>query len=436
MDFSYSLHRKLSAQLNYSGMAKRLKKWTFWLLLFVPVLVAIETASYTIIKRTIPSRILVRAQGGEALARVRQTRQAMEPPRLVQAGATKHQTDTLVLFHPVLGWDYPPRLVYKDAKGVSYSHGSQGERRCSTEFDTTLIATYGDSFTYCDEVGDANTWQTFLAEKLQTNVLNFGVCGHGPDQALLKYELHEETRAKVVILGVMPENINRVVNIYRPFYTHTDPVRGTKPIFFKDKSKIRLIPNPITSVAELSRLDQEQFLEELGKFDYWYQLDKSLPKFSFPYTLSFYGWRDKAFAQLAARVQGSFKGRVRHPWNLYEEEGPLSIMCYIADRFVASARSRGAEPLIVIMPHSGYVNEITDDGMVRAANFVEYLAAKGYPFLDAVQSVADMRPSKQDLDNWYQGHATAEGNRVVAEILNRYLHANYSCLKRGHGTNL
>ncbi len=405
------------------------KKIAFWLFLFVPVIVAFETASYVIIKMDVPSRIVHRIETKELLMGVEQARPAMDRPRLVRASATKDQADGLTLYHPVLGWDFPPGLVYEDAEGIPYSHGARGERHCCTSFDTTLIATYGDSFTYCAEVGDENTWQTFLGDKLQTNVLNFGVSGYGTDQALLKYELQEGIAAKIVILGVLPENINRVVNIYRPFYTYHDPLKLTKPIFFKDRNKIRLVPNPIRSVAEVSKLDQEQFLEELGKFDYWYQLDKGLPKFTFPYTFSFFAWKDSVFAQLTARVQGFSNGRIRHPWNLYDEDGPLSIMCYLADRFVATARSRGSEPLIVIMPHKDYITEMTDNGMVRAATFMEYLSDKGYPFLDAVKSVADMRPSKQDLDRWYRDHATSDGNKIFADILKRYLQAKYSCVR-------
>ncbi|MBI5252121.1 MAG: SGNH/GDSL hydrolase family protein [Desulfomonile tiedjei] len=403
-----------------------LKTLAFWLMLFVPVFAVFELASHIIVKRAVPSRILHRAYGGESVALVKQAKHSADSPRVVRAVATTNQADGLALFHPVLGWDYPPGLNYEDNEGISYSHGMQGERRCVTDFDTTLIASYGDSFTYCAGVTDEHTWQNFLGEKLGTNVLNFGVGGYGTDQALLKYELHDGLPPKIAMLCVFPENVNRVVNIYRPFYTYSDSLRLTKPFFVRDGDKIRLIPNPITSVADLPKLDQEEYLEELGKVDYWYQLDRNLPKFSFPYTLSFLSWRGPVFAQLVAQLGKFSTRRSRHPWNLFDEDGPLSIMCYIADRFVATARSRGSEPLIVIMPYKDFVTEINDNGVVRVAGFLEYLSAKGYPFLDAVKCVADMKPSKDDLEKWYEEHASGEGNKVLADILSRYLLANYS----------
>jgi hypothetical protein len=353
--------------------------------------------------------------------------QSIERRRIVQASAPKNEVDAMTLFHSTLGWDYPPNLVYENFAGVTFSHGPGGERRCLTNYDTTLISTYGDSFTYCAEVGDGDTWQTVLGEKLKTNVINFGVCGYGTDQALLKYDLNKEHHTKLVILGVWPENVNRVVNIYRPFYAYSDTTMKTKPMFVRQGRTIRHIPNPISSVAELPKLDQESFLEELGKVDYWYQADKRLPKFSFPYTFSFYEWKDVLFSHIIAGVKDVTKKGSRHPWNLYDEDNPLSIMCYIADRFVETAGARGSEPLIVIMPHKDDIIEVTTKGMTRVARFTQYLSHKGYPFFDGVQCLADMNPSKEDLDKWYGSHASAEGNRVLAEILSKRLMADYSC---------
>lgn len=37
------------------------------------------------------------------------------------------------------------------------------------------IHTYGDSFTHCDQVSDAETWQEYLAAHLQEPVENYGV---------------------------------------------------------------------------------------------------------------------------------------------------------------------------------------------------------------------------------------------------------------------
>ena len=51
------------------------------------------------------------------------------------------------------------------------------------------LAVFGDSFTHCDEITYQNCWTSRL-ESLwpNTEVLNFGVPGFGPDQAWLRYQ--------------------------------------------------------------------------------------------------------------------------------------------------------------------------------------------------------------------------------------------------------
>jgi hypothetical protein len=105
-------------------------------------------------------------------------------------------------------------------------------------------------------------------------------------------------------------------------------------------------------------------------------------------------------------------------------------MCHIVDRFVATARSRDSVPIIVIMPHRDFVQEVMDYGVSRVARLVDHLSKRNYSFIDAVQVEADMKPSRLQLDQWYHGHATREGNLVLADILSRYLESNFGDLIR------
>lgn len=85
----------------------------------------------------------------------------------------------------------------------------------------------------------------------------------------------------------------------------------------------------------------------------------------------------------------------------------------------------------MIMPHKDYVTEMTDRGMVRVVNFLEHLSSKNHPVLDAVKCMAEMKPSKEELETWYESHATPRGNRVLATILSHHLKANYPLLSEG-----
>jgi hypothetical protein len=407
----------------------RMKTLFFWVATIVPLMVLVEISSYILIVNSVPTRIRGRVGHGTAEFHAGQrVKLGAVPPRfVVSSGGPGHLNDPedsgLLMFHPALGWDFPPNLIYKAPDGTLCSHGPDGERRTATSFARTAIATYGDSFTYCDEVADDQTWQTILGRKIEANVLNFGVSGYGSDQAFLKFQLHGPPKADVVMLCILPENINRVVNIYRPFYNYEDPLALTKPRFIRDGETFKLIPNPSTEPGSLLKLNDPEYLAKLGKQDYWYQFDRRLPDLSFPYLRAAAACKPYILDELGL-VTSRVLPRVtepQYPFNLFNEPEPFAIMCHIVDLFVAGARERGVQPIIVIMPHRDYVQELRQYQVSRVAKFWVYLKEKRYPFLDAIQAMADMNPTPDELNKWYSGHATAKGNEVLADIIFRYL---------------
>ena len=406
------------------------KVFFFWTLILMFLFLLTEVLSYVIITSAIPSRIKVRIGQGDAELRVKQRElfssagpRIIRPPKGVDM--EKINSESLLLFSPHLGWDYPPDIVY-ELSGDIYSHGPNGERINVVNYDTTSIATYGDSFTYGAEVPDSETWQTFLASRIKSNVLNFGIGGAGSDQALLKYQMHGPTGAKVVFLGIFPENINRVVNIFRPFYSHHEANALTKPRFIPEDGKFKLLNNPITKPEDVKKLLDPEFVRNLGKFDYWYQLDQRLPRISFPFSYSLYQYRKPVFEQItlsASRFMPSAFKPV-FPWNLYSEPEPFSVLKHIVDSFVETANSRGDIPVIVIMPHKDQVQELMDYKVSRFEPLLAHMKKKGYRFIDLVQMVAEKKPDRAQLEKWYQGHATREGNRIAAELIGQYLDDN------------
>ena len=137
-------------------------------------------------------------------------------------------------YHPVLGWDYRPheRVEDRNCLGEAWtdSHNPDGSRVNPLQFGSTLVATYGDSFTLGAEVQDNGTWQYFLTESLESGTKNFGVGGYGILQALMKLKLHisEGRIFPVIILGVHESNLRRAVNVFRPFVS---PQTGGKLTF-------------------------------------------------------------------------------------------------------------------------------------------------------------------------------------------------------------
>ena len=428
--------RSYDDQSQLSSTLSKGKTIFFWIVIVFILFSLLELLAYVVITSCVPSRIRVRVGNGDAELRVKDRERffSIEPKIIHYADKLPNQRNQLqtpaMIFNSELGWDYPPNIVY-EISGNVYSHGSLGERININSYDTTKIATYGDSFTYCAEVGDADTWQTFLASKIQSNVLNFGVGAFGTDQAFLKYHKHDNIVPKVVILGIYPENINRIVNVYRPFYMYKEANGLTKPRFILDGAKTSLLPNPVAKTEDMVNLLNLQFVRNLGKFDRWYQLDQELPPISFPYMKSLLSYRKQISQQinlLASKLMpNTFKPVF--PWNLYDETEPFSIMTHIVDSFVETARLRGSVPLIFIMPHKDQILELQDYKASRHDPLIAYMKRKGYRFVDLVQLLVDMKPDRIQLDQWYQGHATREGNRMLAELINQHFEMNPELLQ-------
>jgi hypothetical protein len=413
----------------------------FWAVLVLILVVMLEGVSYLLLRSGVPARIRARVGSGSAEYHAAQ----LQNPRPAQPRIIKGPEDwdektgepsRFVLFDPELGWDYPPNIEYEDIDGTLYRHGPSGERITCTSFGTTAISTYGDSFTYGSEVRDEDTWQTFLAKRLGTNVVNFGVGGYGTDQAYLKYDLQGRPGVRIAMLCLWPENINRVVNIYRPFYQHGDTLTLTKPRFIRDGQGFNLVPNPLRKVRDTAKLSNQSFIRQLGQLDYWYQLDQRLPSLSFPFCLSLFHWRKPVFEQLGLSAAGllPLHSHPVYPWNLFDEPEAFSILCHVTDRFARTARSRGTDPVIVILPHKDTIREVMDYGEGRFARYLVYLKQSQYPFIDVVQAMADMHPNQTQLNAWYQGHATREGNRIIAEVIATHLARNSRLLEKARQT--
>src|SRR6185436_13401342 len=87
------------------------------------------------------------------------------------------------------------------------------------ESGSEYASSYGDSFTFGDEVSDEAAWPHVLSQKLGARVANFGVSGYGTDQAFLRFRQNTHDRSRVVILGIYPDDLKRNVNQQRYFLT-------------------------------------------------------------------------------------------------------------------------------------------------------------------------------------------------------------------------
>jgi len=126
-------------------------------------------------------------------------------------------------FDPVLGYTRR-NSVSRDGVGGGYAlctHGGHGERaRIHYADDPCRINSYGDSFTYGDQVSDAETWQEYLAAQSGEPIRNFGVGSYGVYQAYLRMLREEATgvAAEYVIFGIYDDDHARSIYPWRALH--------------------------------------------------------------------------------------------------------------------------------------------------------------------------------------------------------------------------
>ena len=136
----------------------------------------------------------------------------------------------------------------------------------------------GDSYTHGDEVGDEETIGAHLFRLSRIVAANLGVGGYSPLQAVLraKQKLEDFPAARVVVLGIMYENIRRNINSYiHALAGENSGVLGIRP--FARDGQIHLVPKAALEDLEKFRA----YVRRAYRDDFW-----AKPEAAFPNSLS------------------------------------------------------------------------------------------------------------------------------------------------------
>lgn len=188
----------------------------------------------------------------------------------------------------ILGWRSFGPLVYKEENclgvPIKYRYNAAGAR-WHDQFDSekTEIIIVGDSYTNGDEVSDSEAYPAMLSQELSVSVVNHGVGGYGPTQSLLNLQrnIARYPQAKVVVLGIMYENLYRMVNSYRPVLYSGSSDYTLKPYM----SAGQIVPHPgeqvFEGIEQFKRaaddsFDNDFWAKPVARFPYLIALGKSL----------------------------------------------------------------------------------------------------------------------------------------------------------------
>ncbi len=347
-------------------------------------------------------------------------------PRTYDRGALARiiDGDAYVRFDQALGWSPAPNVSRRDGD-VRYETNAAG-LRAEREYPlappegVARLAAFGDSFTHCDEVDYQQCWTVQLEQALpRSEVLNFGVPGYAPDQSWLRYQRDGRPfRPCGVLIGYLVENLNRVVNRFRPFYAPEDGIVLSKPRFLLDgEDGLMLLQNPTT---EPGLLDDAQWVERhLGPHDYWY-----FPWTFAPSPMDFLETarlaRSAAYRELRRR---DLRSEERLPYvRLYRTQGEaFQVAGRILVQFARQVQREGASPVVVIFAGRRDLAAMREGDKVYQP-LVDWLARERVPTIDLGEAL--LRGGGRDRTNELfaeRGHFDRSGNRTVASILAREL---------------
>ncbi len=317
-----------------------------------------------------------------------------------------------------LGWTNAAGRRSKNGQYQINGQELRAERLFSGEIPPgkTRLATYGDSFTFGALVSADETWQAQLeALNPRIEILNFGVNGYGPDQALLMYEQTiGQFDANVVVIGYMSENIARLVSRFRPFYAPMELAVFSKPRFeLGEGDTLRLLENPLRTPDDYQKLLSEpaEVLSELAEHDYWAQVRNQS---SFLDVLP--SARVAKILLYRAR-RGTDPDRLFDPDRTYRVASPAyRILVAVMERFYSTVEGRQQIPIVLIYPRLEDGN-----GAPGYTPLLSYLESKGMRYVDVLPALIKEVGRSHLPELYFDRHLNGRGNGIVAREMARRL---------------
>jgi hypothetical protein len=327
--------------------------------------------------------------------------------------------DAYLAFDQELGWTIAPG-VERSFGQVVYRSNNAG-LRADREYDrqpppnVQRVAAFGDSFTHCDEVPFEECWTSRAGRAWHGGeILNFGVPGYAPDQAWLAYQRRgDEYQPCAVLIGYMVENINRVVNRFRPFYEPETGITLSKPRFLLEGDRLTLLPNPATTPEQL---DDPAWVERtLGPHDNWYYpglfagdlLDAFLPVRIF---------RSAAYRRHSDVPKYSHRDSTRIPWAYQEQGEAYQLVGRILIEFARQVERDGRTPVVLIF---GREEDIVAERQRKDRvyeSLVDWLKEAEILVLDLTE-VLGREARRGGTSALVDKHYRAHGHEVIAQYL-------------------
>lgn len=153
-------------------------------------------------------------------------------------------------YDPILGWvPQSQKNIRANWGGMvrTQQFGIRSNGRNSPNYPSYILA-LGGSFTFGDQVGDTETWPSYLEAMAGTTILNAGVSGYGFDQIILRLEslIEKKISPTKVIIAVTSQNIGLV--------SFSQRWGLNKPYFIIENNQLTLKNTPIQLTDKYPKL--------------------------------------------------------------------------------------------------------------------------------------------------------------------------------------
>jgi hypothetical protein len=308
-------------------------------------------------------------------------------------------------FDPDLGW-----VFRQGTTAIPYAtFGASGARTDPAQGPDGRISAYGDSFTFGQDAAADETWPHYLAKLAGVQVANFGVAGYGPDQAVLRLHRHllGGQKPQVVVLGILSENIARVVNVWRAAYTPGE-ILNFKPILVIEQGVLQWIPPPLAAPDSVESV--RRAIDSAQLHDIWLaQNQRRPPRPGFPYLWS------------ALDTAAYLTNRVVRWQDLWRMDRPVEILTAVVDRFVALSAEYSFRPVLVFIPMGEDVRRRESGILPTYAAALSAVRLEYGASLTVVDILDEPFEAQQFYIEPFTGHASPYGNRTIAESIFRHL---------------
>lgn len=382
-------------------------------------------------------------------------------------GIDRKLLDKFTSFDPELGWSPQPNMEKQKDTGdhlpgeevrsvVTYSTDKHGSRVCpakdrdpertataGTETgehadDDPTVTTYGDSYCFCREVNDNETFQNYLAQELDTHVGNYGGGNYGLDQALMRLKrCYPEDPTDYVIMYVAAPSVARILSVWK-HYQEFGNILAVTPRYTMRDGSLERVEIPIDEKEDL--LDLESHADFLRSNDDHYERWFKPHLASFPYTTDLLRNTDNvryalygalkdverrfgrslpidANARQARTNRQLEQPRVKYHERLFDDHD--DFFSEIVGEFVSYSQQEDFTPVFVMVQHLRYATYETEHGPIYD-DLIDQLD-ETYPDLVTVDITDHLSPDGDPESMYVQhgegGHYSAETNEKIANVL-------------------